>query len=556
MFTIGVAGMALFAATDVALAWLVKKFLGGAFVTPDPRVLWIVPIGAIVMFFLRGVGDYVSNYFPGYVGRQIIKAMRADLFGHYLRLPTAYYDRAASGQMLSRLTYNIELVAEATTNAVTVLIRDSLTIAGLIGWLLYLNWQLTAFVLLLAPPVSWLIQRINRSFRRYSTRIQNSMGDVTRVAKEALEAHRVVKVFGAEAHEERVFAVANELNRHTNMRLIGARAVSNPVVQFVASFGLAGVLYYSIARVFSHDMKVDEFMSFLTALLSITAPLRRLVNIFGPLQQAIAAGSSVFDVLDQPIESPGGDRTLGRAKGEIEFRDVSFRYDGAPDLVLDKVSFRVPVGGTVAFVGKSGSGKSTLVGLVPRFYDAVAGAVLLDGADVREYRRADLRRQISLVSQDVVLFNDSIRNNIAFNLTESSAAAVDAAAKAAHVTEFAADMPAGLDSVVGDRGSLLSGGQRQRISIARALLRNAPILILDEATSALDSESERVIQDALAELMHGRTTLVVAHRLSTIEQADLIVVLDSGRLVEQGTHAELLARGGVYAQLHRLQFSV
>ena len=556
MFTIGVAGMALFAATDVALAWLVKKFLGGAFVNPDPRVLWIVPVGAIVMFFLRGVGDYVSNYFPGYVGRQIIKAMRADLFGHYLRLPTSYYDRAASGQMLSRLTYNIELVAEATTSAVTVLIRDSLTIAGLIGWLLYLNWQLTAFVLLLAPPVSWLIQRINRSFRRYSTRIQNSMGDVTRVAKEALEAHRVVKVFGAEAHEERVFGVANELNRHTNMRLIGARAVSNPVVQFVASFGLAGVLYYSIARVFSHDMKVDEFMSFLTALLSITAPLRRLVNIFGPLQQAIAAGSSVFDVLDQPIESPGGDRTLGRAKGEIEFRDVSFRYDGAPDLVLDKVSFRVPVGGTVAFVGKSGSGKSTLVGLVPRFYDAVAGAVLLDGADVREYRRADLRRQISLVSQDVVLFNDSIRNNIAFNLTESSAAAVDAAAKAAHVTEFAADMPAGLDSIVGDRGSLLSGGQRQRISIARALLRDAPILILDEATSALDSESERVIQDALAELMHGRTTLVVAHRLSTIEQADLIVVLDSGRLVEQGTHAELLARGGVYAQLHRLQFSV
>jgi subfamily B ATP-binding cassette protein MsbA len=555
MFLIGVAGMATFAASDAALAWLVQKFLNGAFVQHDQSILWFVPGGIVVLFFLRGVGDYVSNYFPGWVGRQIIKAMRGELFAHYLDLPTRYYDREASGQMLSRLTYNIELVAEATTNSVTVLIRDTLTIAGLLGWLFYLNWELASFALALAPLIGWLMQRINRLFRRYSTRIQSSMGDVTRVAKEALDAHRLIKVFNAQAQEREAFSLVNERNRHSNMRLIGTKALSNPVVQVIAAVGLAGVMYFAIRQVMTSRMQVGDFMSFLTAMLLVTAPLRRLMSVFGPLQQGIAAGASVFEVLDHPLEPDTGIREIERARGDVDFLDVHFVYEADKGAVLRGISFAVPAGSTLAIVGKSGSGKSTLVSLLARFYDPTQGSVRLDGVDVREYRLPSLRRQISLVSQDVVLFNDTIRNNIAFGTANASREAVEEAARAAHVLGFVNELPEGLDTFVGDRGSLLSGGQRQRIAIARALLKNAPVLILDEAMSALDTHSERIVQGALTDLMKNRTTLVIAHRLSTVEQADRIVVMDEGAIVESGTHAELLASGGAYAKLHRLQFS-
>jgi subfamily B ATP-binding cassette protein MsbA len=555
VFLIGVLGMILFAATNIALAFLIKQFVSGAFVKRDPRVLWEIPVGVVVLFTLRGIGDFVANYYPSWVGRQVIKGLRRDVFSHYLRLPTAYLDRQQSGHLLSKLTNNIELVAAAATSASISLIGDSLSIIGLLVYMFYMNWRLAVFCIAAAPVIGWLMQIANRSFRRYSERIQNSMGDITRVAKEAIDAHRLIKIFNAEDHQTDRFEQVNEMNRASNMKLARAKSVSNPVVQCIASIALASVLYVAIRQVFAYNMQVDQFLAFLAALMQIPSPLRSLVNMSGPLQQGIAAGQSVFDLLDQPTEGSGGTRAIARARGEIEFRNVSFAYANDPGGVLHEVSFRVRPGETVAIVGRSGSGKTTLVGLVPRFYDVQQGAVLLDGVDVREYRLTDLRSQVSLVSQEVVLFNDTIRNNIAFNATDKTDAQLEAAARAANVMEFVAQQPLGFETALADRGQNLSGGQRQRISIARALLKDAPVLILDEATAALDNESERRVQQELALLMQGRTTLVIAHRLSTVEGADRIIVLDRGRIVETGNHQELLARGGLYAALHGMQFN-
>ena len=550
VFLIGVLGSALFAASNASLAYLVQKFLRGAFLVKNPDVLWQVPIGVVVLFTLRGIGDYVQSYYPSWVGRQVIKGLRRDVFSHYLRLPTAYLDRQQSGHLLSKLTNNIELVAAAATGAAISLISDSLTILALLVTLFYMNWRLAVFCIVAAPLIAWLMQIANRSFRRYSERIQNSMGDITRVAKEAIDAHRLIKIFNAEDHQTERFEQVNEHNRASNMKLIRARAISNPVVQCIASIALASVLYVAIRQVFTHHMPFDEFFGFLTALMLIPAPLRDLVNVSGPLQQGIAAGQSVFEILDQPTEGSGGALGIVRARGDIEFRNVSFSYGGEKGDVLRDVSFRVRPGETVAIVGPTGSGKTTLVGLVPRFYDAQQGSVLLDGIDVRDYRLPDLRSQVSLVSQDVVLFNDTIRNNILFNAVGKTDAQVEAAARAANVMEFVAQQPQGFDTPLSDRGQNFSGGQRQRMSIARALLKDSPVLILDEATASLDNESERRVQQELATLMQGRTTLVIAHRLSTVEGADRIIVLDQGRVVESGTHQELLARGGLYAVLH------
>jgi len=563
-FVLGLLGGALFAATMASAALFAKKFGDGTFVHQDPRTIVWVPLALVALFTLRGIGDFVQTYFMGSVGRQVVSQLRHDVFRHILELPVGYLDRSSSAALLSRLTYNSEQVAQAVTDSIVTAIRNTLTIIGSLAFLLWLNARLTLVAFVLAPVVAWLVSIINGKFRRYSRRIQDSMGDVTRVAKEAFEAPRLIKVYNAQQHLGRVFDAANQHNLRSHMRLILTRGISNPLVQEVTAIGCAVVLWIAIADAIHGRMSMGDLLGFITALVSIAQPLRDLVGVAGPMQQGVAAGQSLFEVLDAPPEPQGGTLRVNRVRGVVQFEHVSFAYPAGAvphaaatrerPVALSHVSLEVQSGETLAIVGRSGSGKSTLVNLLPRFYDVDSGAVRIDGHDVRDFELRSLREQIAVVSQDVVLFNDTIRNNITFGRAVPDAD-IERAAEAAYILDFIRSQPGGLDAMVGDRGMLLSGGQRQRISIARALLKDAPILILDEATSALDTESERYIQAALAQLLLHRTTFVIAHRLSTIEQADRIIVLDAGAIVESGTHAQLLTYGGLYAQLHRLQFA-
>jgi ATP-binding cassette, subfamily B, bacterial MsbA len=555
MFALGILGAMLFSTSMVLFSAFAKEFGDGTFVQRDPRTIVWLPAALVGLFLMRGLGDFTQTYCMGYVGRRIVKRLRGQIFERVLHLPVAYYDRSSSGVLLSRLTFNTEQVGQAATDAVTISIRETLTIVGSISYMLFvINPKLTLIALTMGPLIGWLVSLINKRFRRYSRRIQDSMGDITRVAKESLEAPRVIKVYNAQDYQNRQFDAVNEHNRRSNMKLILTRGLANPIVQMVTILGASFVLSIAISEAINGNMSMGDLMAFLVALVNIAQPLRSLVGVAGPIQQGIAAGETIFELLDEPKESGGGSRVAARARGEVRFAGVSFTYPAGKGVALQDIDLNVAPGEVIALVGRSGSGKSTLVNLLPRFYDVDAGRVSVDGVDVREYDLTSLREQIALVSQDVVLFNDTIRANIAFG-RDVALTAIEAAAHAAHVMEFVRDLPAGLDTMVGDRGVLLSGGQRQRIAIARALLKNAPILILDEATSALDTQAERIIQHALEDLMRNRTTLVIAHRLSTVEKANRIFVLDSGRIVESGSHAALIERNGQYAALHRMQFN-
>jgi len=556
VFLLAILGMAVVAATEAGFAWILKPMLDGSFVEKDPDTIRWLPLGLLGIFLVRGVAGFVANYGMEWVGRNIIRDMRRQMFARLMRLPTAYYDNNSSGQLTSKLIYDVERVAQAATKAVTIVVRDSFTIFGLLILMFYTSWQLSIVFLLIGPVITVLVVHVSKRFRRISRRIQGSMGDVTQISQQITEGHRVVKIFGGEEHEEKFFDRANEYNRRQNMKLAATRAVSVPVSQFLGASGLAVILYVATSEEMLEALTVGTFMSFVAASMLLLAPMKRLTMVQSTVQQGIAAAQSVFLLLDEEAERDTGRQVIDRAQGRIEFRDVGFRYEQSKGEVLKHISFTAEAGQTVAIVGRSGSGKSTLVSLLPRFYDPSEGEITLDGTPVQDFTLDSLRAQVALVSQDITLFNDTIANNIAYGAMEdASPADIERAVQAAYAADFIAEAPQGLDTVVGDKGALLSGGQRQRIAIARALLKDAPILILDEATSALDTESERFIQRALNELMHDRTTLVIAHRLSTVEKADLILVMDDGVIVERGRHQELLDANGYYAALHQMQFT-
>lgn len=555
LLLVGVAAMVVSAASETGFVALMQPLLDGSFVEKDPQAILWVPILLMLVFVARGAATFVIGYTMSVVSRGVIKTFRSKMFSRYLSMPASFFDHSSSGDLISKVTYDVEQLAEAAVNSFTVVVRDSLTVIGLLGWMLYLNWKMAISILLIAPFVVMLVTYVTKRFRKISQRIQQSMGQVTHVTQEMIEGHRVVKVFGGSDYEQAQFEKVNEHNRVQHIKMALTRSAGTPIIQILVGMVLVGIIAVATQSQNQNDVSVGVFMSFMVAMMALLTPIRRLTNVNAVLQKGIVAGESIFAILDSQGELDSGKKSMERARGELVFEEVSLTYAGGEKSVLDDISFKVKPGETVALVGRSGSGKSSLVNLLPRIYEPESGVVSIDGIPIHELSLSNLRQQIAYVGQHITLFNDSIRNNIGYGeLRGSDDQNIIEAAKLAHAWEFIESLPDGLDTQVGEKGLLLSGGQRQRLAIARALLKDAPILILDEATASLDTESERHIQTALELLSRNRTTLVIAHRLSTIENADKILVLDQGRIVERGSHQELLAKDAAYAHLYQMQF--
>lgn len=555
IFALSIVLMAASAATEPAFPALMKPLLDGGFSGNATYPPWLLPLLIVGIFLLRGTLGFCADYAMSWVSNKIVLDLRNDMFKRLVQLPTDFFDNQSSGTVMSRIAYDVMGVTSAATNVVTTLIKDSLAVIGLLAWMFWLNWQLSLLALLLIPVVALIVRTFSSRLRATSRAVQRAMGEIMHVLEESIEAHKVVKIFGGQSYEIRRFAAASSQQRGQAMRQTIAAAALGPIVQVFAAIVLAIIITIAMRQSVAGGTTVGDFVSFITAMLMLLAPLKRLTDINAPLQRGLAAAESVFDLIDEVPEDDRGTVELGRAQGHVEFRNIHLRYpDAARDALID-VDLAIPAGQTVALVGASGSGKTSLANLLPRFYRPTSGAILIDGHPLETLTLASLRANIALVSQDVVLFNDTVAANIAYGLGEVPRERLLEAARAAHALEFIEAMPQGFETLIGENGVKLSGGQRQRLAIARAILKNAPILILDEATSALDTESERHVQVALDTLMENRTTLVVAHRLSTIEHADRIVVLEAGHIIEEGRHAELLVQEGTYANFYRMQRS-